>query len=128
MKDTNVKVLNGEDLEFAYTLRNLGVNWKVSYLITYLANVDEASSREIEKGTGLKQPEVSIAMCTLRGNNWVKKRGLKKEEGKGGPTKIYALSIPIDEIIKHYEDGKTQESERTMESIQKLKELAPLQS
>jgi hypothetical protein len=37
---------------------------------------------------------------------------------------IYALSTPIDEIIKHYEDEKVQESEWAMEAIKKLKELS----
>jgi predicted transcriptional regulator len=123
MKDTAVKVLDDKDLEFADALRSLIINRNVSLLITYLANVDETSSREIEMSTGLRQPDVSIAMRTLRENNWVEEWELKGE-GKGRPMKIYALSIPIDEIIKHYEDEKTQESERMMDSIRKLKELA----
>jgi len=125
MKDTNVKVLNDEDLEFAYALRSLDINRNVSLLITYLANVDEASSREIEKGTGLVQTVVRLAMRTLWDNNWVEERALKMN-GKGRPTKIYALSTPIDEIIRHYEDEKMRESEQMRAVIQKLKELAPL--
>ena len=128
MKDTTVKVLDDEDLEFAYTLRNFGVNWKVSLLITYLANVDEASSRDIRMGTGLSWSAISIAMRTLRYNNWVEEKAAKNEKLKGRPMNIYALSTPIDKIIKHYENEKTQESERAMETIQKLKEVAPLQS
>ena len=126
MKDAIVKVLSDEDLKSAYALRDLGVNRKVSYLITYLANVGEVSSKEIEKGTGLRQPEVSLAMRTLRDNNWVEERAVKRGEGSGGLTKIYALSTPIDEIIRHYEDEKMRESEQMRAVIQKLKELAPL--
>jgi predicted transcriptional regulator len=37
--------------------------------------------------------------------------------------KVYSLLTPIDEIIKHFEEEKQQESAQTMESIQKLKEL-----
>jgi len=91
-------------------------------LITYLANVTEASSREIELGTNQRQPEVSIAMRTLRQNNWVNEREIKAE-GKGRPMKIYTLSVPIEEIIKHYEDVKNSESTQAMESIQKLREM-----
>lgn len=125
MEDTTVKVLSDEYLEFAYTLRELGVDWKVSYLIAYLANVGEAYSKEIKKGTSLSQPEISIAMHTLRDNNWVEERALKTFV-KGRPAKIYALSTPIDEIIKHYEDEKKREFGQTMETIQKLKELSRL--
>jgi predicted transcriptional regulator len=123
MKDTAMKVLDEEDLEFADALRSLDVNRNVSLLITYLANVEESSSREIEMGTGLRQPEVSIAMRPLRENNWVREREVKNE-GKGRPMKIYALSCQIGEIIKHFEDEKVQEAEKMMDSIRKLKELA----
>ena len=38
--------------------------------------------------------------------------------------KIYALHATIEEIIEHYEVEKNQESARTIEAIQKLKELS----
>jgi predicted transcriptional regulator len=38
--------------------------------------------------------------------------------------KIYALSTTIEEIIEHYEAEKNQESARTIETIQRLKELS----
>ncbi|MGC9514258.1 ArsR family transcriptional regulator [Methanocrinis sp.] len=122
MKESTVKVLDDKDLEFAETLRSLGVQRNVAILITYLANVDEASSRDIEMGSNLRQPEVSIAMRALRENNWVSEKEVRRG-GKGRPMKVYSLLTPIDEIIKHFEEEKQQESAQTMESIQKLKEL-----
>ena len=91
-------------------------------LITYLANTDEGTSREIEMGTNLRQPEVSIGMRTLRQNNWVNERDIKTEE-KGRPMKVYKLNVPIGEIIKHYEDVKNSEAAKTMQAIQRLKEI-----
>ncbi len=84
--------------------------------------MDEVNSREIERATDLRQPEVSIAMRTLRQNNWVNEREIKAE-GKGRPMKIYMLSTPIEEIIKHYGDVKNSESTQAMEAIQKLREM-----
>ena len=92
-------------------------------LITYLSNVDEATSREIERGTNLRQPEVSIAMRTLRENNCVEERDVKVG-GKGRPMKIYKLGVPIGEIIKHYEEEKNSEAARSMQAIQRLKDIA----
>lgn len=123
MKVGSMKILDDKDLEFAEALRDVGVQRNVATLITYLANVDETSSRDIEMATGLRQPEVSIAMRLLREMNWIEERDLKGE-GKGRPMRIYSLKTPIDEIVRHYELEKTQESEQMMESIQKLKELA----
>jgi predicted transcriptional regulator len=40
--------------------------------------------------------------------------------------KIYKLGVPIEEIIKHYEEVKNNESAQAMESIQKLKEMTAI--
>ena len=55
-----------KDLEFVNGLQGLGVNRNVANLITYLKDVEEGSSRDIEIATGMRQPEVSIAMRTMR--------------------------------------------------------------
>ena len=122
MKESTVKILDDKDMEFVETLRSLGVPRNVATLITFLANVDEASSREIEMGSDLRQPEVSIAMRTLRDNNWIEEKEIKRE-GKGRPMKVYSLKASIDEIIKHFEEEKMHESAQAMESIQRLKQL-----
>ena len=123
MRESTVKILDDKDMEFVETLRSLEVPRNVATLITFLANVEEASSREIEMGSDLRQPEVSIAMRTLRNNNWVEEREIKKD-GKGRPMKVYRLTISLGDIIKHFEDEKRKESAKTMESIEKLKELS----
>ncbi|MCX6670091.1 MAG: ArsR family transcriptional regulator [Methanothrix sp.] len=122
MRESTVKILDDKDMEFVETLRSLGVPRNVATLITFLANVDEASSREIEMGSDLRQPEVSIAMRTLRDNQWIEEKEIKRE-GKGRPMKVYSLRASIDNIIKHFEDEKLHESAQAMESIQRLKQL-----
>jgi len=122
MKESTVKILDDKDMEFVETLRSLDVPRNVATLITFLANVDEASSREIEMGSDLRQPEVSIAMRTLRDNQWIEEREIKRE-GKGRPMKVYSLRASIDEIIRHFEEEKLHESAQAMESIQRLKQL-----
>ena len=114
--------MDEKDLEFVGALRSLNVPRNVATMITYLANTDEVTSREIEMGTNLRQPEVSIGMRTLRQNNWVEERDIKAE-GKGRPMKIYKLGVPIGEIIKHYEEEKNSEAAKTMQAIQRLKEI-----
>ena len=115
-------MLDEKDLEFVSALRSINVPKNVASLITYLSNVDEATSREIEMGTNLRQPEVSIAMRTMRQNNWVEERDVRTE-GKGRPMKIYKLGVPIGEIIKHCEEEKNNESAHAMQAIQRLKEI-----
>ncbi len=122
MRESTVKILDDKDMEFVETLRSLGVPRNVATLITFLANVDEASSREIEMGSDLRQPEVSIAMRTLRDNNWIEEKEIKRE-GKGRPMKVYSLKAGIEEVIRHFEEEKLHESAQAMESIQRLKQL-----
>ena len=116
-------MLDEKDLEFIDTLRSLEVPRNVATLITYLANANEVTSREIEIGTSLRQPEVSIAMRTLRQNKWIDEREVKAK-GKGRPMKVYKLSVPIQEIIQHYEVEKNSEAAKTMQAIQRLREIA----
>lgn len=73
----------------------------------------------------MRQPEVSIAMRTMRQNSWVEQRNIKAN-GKGRPTIVYKLNVPIDRIIRHYEEEKNCESVRTMQAIQKLLEIAAM--
>jgi predicted transcriptional regulator len=115
-------MLDEKDLEFVDALRSLNVPRNVAALITYLANANEATSREIEMGTNLRQPEVSIGIRTLRQNNWVEDRDIKSKE-KGRPVRIYKLSVHIEEIIKHYEEEKNSETAQAMGSIQRLREM-----
>ena len=122
MRETVVGALNDDQLEMVNILRRLGVQINVAKLITYLASAGESTSREIEMGAGLRQPEVSIAMRTLRRENWVREHDVKTE-GKGRPHKVYVLTTPLDEIIKHIEDEKLRVHAEFMESISKLKGL-----
>jgi predicted transcriptional regulator len=123
MRQFSVKVLDDDDREFVEVLRDLGIPRNVASMITYLANVEEATSREIEIGSNLRQPEVSIAMRTLRNNDWVEEREIKKD-GKGRPMKVYRLTISLEEIIRHFEEEKKKESTRVMENIDRLKDLS----
>ena len=123
MKDFGVKILDEDDHIFIDTLRNLGMSRNVATTMAYFMNVDEASSREIEISTGLRQPEVSLAMRLMHKQSWITVRSEKKP-GKGRPMKIYSLAAPVDEIISYYEDKIYKESQATISAIKKLKVMS----
>jgi predicted transcriptional regulator len=123
MKDSKVKMLDENDYIFIETSKTLGMSENVATTVAYLINVNEASAREIEISTGLRQPEVSLAMRLMRNQSWVSVRSEKKT-GKGRPIKIYALSAPVDEIISYYEDKIYKESQATISAIKKLKVMS----
>jgi predicted transcriptional regulator len=123
IRDVTIKVEDKKDLEFMLGLESLGMKRTVACVITFLKDRNERSSRDIEVATGLRQPEVSIAMRTLRERNWLTEHEIKSS-GKGRPLKIYALRATIDEIINYYEAEKSRELARISEAIQRLKELS----
>ncbi len=122
MKKYVVRSLDETDIEFAEILRGLGMSRNVARLIVYLANVNTASSKDIEIGTSLRQPEVSISMRTLRNKNWIKEEHIKKSH-RGRPIKIYSLNTSLDQLVNHLEKEKLAESSQKMESIKRLKEI-----
>jgi predicted transcriptional regulator len=123
MKDLEVKMLDEEDHTFIETLRDLGMSRNVATTMAYLINVDEASAREIEISTGLRQPEVSLAIKLMHNQSWVSMRSEKKP-GKGRPMKLYSLAAPVDEIISYYEDKIYKESQATISVIRRLKMMS----
>jgi predicted transcriptional regulator len=102
--------------EFASILMKIGLKRNVAKVLTYLAGVSEATSREIEMGSDLRQPEVSIAMREIRKLDWISERD-EKNPGKGRPYRIYKLNKSLPEIIEYLEGEKARESEIVMKQI-----------
>ena len=111
--------------ELVALLADVGLKRNVSKVLVYLANTNEATSRDIERGTDLRQPEVSIAMRTLSEKEWIENRE-SKAESKGRPVKIYCLSKPMEEIINKIESEKKEEIDKQLKLIQKVREIASL--
>ena len=103
MKNYEFKVLDEDDNNFIETLKTFGMSKSVATTMAYLMNVDKASAREIEISTGLRQPEVSLAMKLMLNQSWVSVLS-EKGHGKGRPIKIYSLVTSVDKIISYYED------------------------
>ena len=123
MKKLSVSVLDDKDEESVNILMELGLKRNVARTLVYLANADEVTSRSIELGADLRQPEVSIAMRKLREGDWVFVQDIKRE-GKGRPLKSYKLAVPIEDIINHLEGIKRQQAEKDLDNIKKLRELS----
>lgn len=123
MKKLAVSVLDDTDEESVRILMDLGLKRNVARTLMYLANADDVTSRSIELGSDLRQPEVSIAMRKLREERWVVVRDIKRE-GKGRPLKSYKLSVPIEDIITSLEEMKRQQAAKDIENIKKLRKLS----
>jgi len=121
MKSKNVLYFTQREEEFADLLTKIGIKRNVSKVLVYLANTPEATSRDIERGTDLRQPEVSIAMAAMMEQKWVESRE-NKAENKGRPVKIYKLALPIIEIMDNIERNKRAEANNQLKMIKQLRD------
>ena len=98
IRNAILRVINEEkDSEIIRCLQNLGINKSVARLIAYLKDMNERSYQDIEKATGLRQPEVSIAMRALRERGWINERDIKKNT-RARTSKTYALRQTLEEV------------------------------
>jgi predicted transcriptional regulator len=121
MKSLVKKQLDEKNEEIANVLISLGLSRPIAKTLSYLQNLKEATSVELERVTGLQQPEVSIAMKDLKERDWISEREEKKP-GKGRPFKIYSLKKSFKEIIAYFEKQKMKEFNEIQLNIKRLKE------
>lgn len=121
MKPTNFLSFTEREEAITGILAGLGLKRNVARVIVYLSSTEEATSRMIERGTDLRQPEVSMAMRQLRASRWIVSTE-RKAESKGRPVKIYRLSYPIAVIMDSIEEEKKKEAKTQLDLIQKLRE------
>ncbi|HOT07361.1 MAG: hypothetical protein A4E45_00195 [Methanosaeta sp. PtaB.Bin039] len=113
----------GPDIEeFTAMLMQVGLRRNVAKVLAYLSSVKEATSREIEIGSDLRQPEVSIAMSELRELGWISERD-EKNPGKGRPYRIYRLQSSMAQIIELLEQRTHQERAEIRGRIALLRSL-----
>jgi len=122
MKTLEINRLDDDDEGITDILMSLGMSRPVARTLTYLQKVDTATSVELERGTGLHQPEVSIVMKELKEQDWINEREEKKT-GKGRPYKIYSFKVGFKDIIAHLEKQQKKTINDAMASIERLKEL-----
>lgn len=124
MSGRRVQYFTEKEEEFSRTLVAIGVPRTVSKVLVFLANTPEATSRDIERGADLRQPEVSIAMQYLKERDWIRSR-LAKNDSIGRPLNIISLSKPISEIIDHIRTEKEDEIKKKIALTKKIREFVP---
>jgi predicted transcriptional regulator len=119
-RDTRV---GKRDEILAELMTKAGMPRNLSKALIFIARRNETTSVEIEKATGLRQPEVSIAMQELRRRRWVEKKDIKKE-GKGRPVHSYRLSVPFPEIVDTICGRENERIKQIEENLRRLRQLA----
>ncbi len=114
--------LSRMDNEVIERLIFTGMSKNLAKTLVFLSKRDETTSVQIEKATGLRQPEVSLAMQELRRRRWVTKRDIKKE-GKGRPVHAYRISKSFSRIITTIRNQEDKKIERIVKNMNELHSL-----
>lgn len=117
-------VMDSNDHEMIKLFKKLNISRPIAITLTCLVKGKGITSQKIEMVTGLRQPEVSVAMRYLQKNNWIEIREEKTSEGKGRPTKLYSLIVPMNQIINVFEEKILEESSLVLRNIEALKQVS----
>ncbi len=122
MKKLTIKQFGENEIEIADALISLSMSRMAAMALAYLQDTNSATSTDLKRAAGLRQPEVSLAMKQLIERRWITKREEKKA-GKGRPFKIYSLRIGFDEIVAQLERENKKAIEEAKGKFERLKEL-----
>ena len=118
-RQENAIYFMGKEEELVNLLFKIGIKRNIAKVLVFLAKTPTVTSRAIERGTDLRQPEVANVMQFLKKQGWIKSQE-NKTKSKGRPVKNYELAKPITEIINGIEKEKMKEANDQLQLIQKL--------
>lgn len=81
---------------------------------------DQLTQVDIEMYTGLRQPEVSVAVRELRRRGWIATEYVKVTAGKGRPIHLYTLAKPMRDIVAEIVRERNREIDRAQEQAAQL--------
>ncbi|MEN6610850.1 MAG: ArsR family transcriptional regulator [Methanoregulaceae archaeon] len=122
MKSKIVEYFTRREEDLALVLTELGLKRNIAKVLVYLMNTagHDTTSRDIERGADLRQPEVCLALGYLVEKKWLSCEE-QKTECKGRPVKIYRLMVQPGDIIDEIEVTKKKEIKETLTRIEKLR-------
>jgi len=116
--------MGSKEYEMIELFRRINVSRPIAVTLACLAKGREISSQSIEMVSGLRQPEVSVAIRYLRKNDWIDIREEKRSKGKGRPIQLYRLTVPMGIVVSKIEEEIIAESKLVLENIERLKQIA----
>ncbi len=119
MKSIGITRISEKEEEIADSLQKLGMSRVSSLSLAGIRSLKIAKTRDIERITGLRQPEVSIGVRELRERGWVSETEEKKI-GKGRPVKVYTLHVGFEIILTDLEREVQDKARKVSGLITKL--------
>jgi len=124
MRNETVQYFSKKEESIAHLLIELGIHRNVAWVLVFFARTPEATSHDIEHGTGLRQPEISLAMRQMTDRGWIACRGPQAGQ-MGRKKKVYELATSLTAIVDSIENEKKQEAEKRITRLKKLHTYLP---
>ncbi len=105
-------------------LMRLGTSRVEAELVACLLAESPLPTKDILDRTGLRQPEVSVGMRTLRERGWVESEPIPRE-GKGRPMHRYALLAAPDAVYAFYAEAAQEQIRVAQAALQELAQRLP---
>ena len=96
--EQHATILTDKEQEFVNLLVSIGTRKNIATVLVFFAHTPEATSGQIERGTGLRQPGISMAIQFMLEQCWVAWRNVPSDRD-GRLLKSYSLAVPFREII-----------------------------
>lgn len=121
MKEIDIKEYDEEKIELLKRIMGRGRPEAISLL--FLIENETATLREIEKGTPLRQGEVSTGTTQLEKDGFVTVKLLKKRKGRKGRPEHVCTVLPKDKllaVIKEKESARIKKIQRDIKQVEQI--------
>ena len=117
-----IPALTDTEEEVIRLLGEVGLKTNEARLLMVFFRGLTPTSRELERITDLRQPEVSVAITGLSKRKWVCVSSLVTAN-KGRPVKIFALTKTIDGILDEIREGISAGHDQQVIMLGRIREI-----
>jgi predicted transcriptional regulator len=118
--EKTIQLTTDKEEECIRLLAGTGMHTNAARVLVFFSMLKKATCHEIECGTGLRQPEVSVVLKYLANRGWIECRRNLPEK-KGRPKKVWILALPFVRILDAIEKEKLHEMEISQETFRRIR-------
>jgi|WetSurMetagenome_2_1015567.scaffolds.fasta_scaffold149673_2 predicted transcriptional regulator len=126
MRTETIQYFDDSEEELVCRLVRAGAKPSTAKALVFLTGNGEATAAEIERGTGMRQPDVSTALRLPIKRGWIH-NGKKSVSATGRSVKMYILAQPLPDIMDALGKEKRQKAAKNqLAFVRKLREFSPM--
>lgn len=122
MRKVSVQYFTRKEEECVELFVQIGMRRTVAKVLVFLGCTPEATSRDIERGSDMRESDVSLALKELAERGWLESSGRVSQKGTGRPIAIHKLALPFGEILKTIEKEKREDLKKKIALFAKIRD------